>query len=125
MKQLTHRQQLIYDYLNEKKTAQSAYDILDAFRVHGFRAPSQVYRILNKLLEYGLIHKVESLNAYIACKQQHDMGQSIIAVCNSCRSVKEMPAPSFVEELKCFDGWEGFTPQELVVEFKGRCSICD
>ena len=125
MKPQTPRQQLIYDYLREQKTAQSAYDILDEFRVHGFRAPSQVYRVLNKLLELGLIHRVESLNAYIACEQVHDFGYSIIAICNSCGIVKEIPTANFVDQFKKFDGLDGFTTQELAVEVKGRCSICN
>ena len=125
MKPQTPRQQLIYDYLREQKTAQSAYDILDEFRVHGFRAPSQVYRVLNKLLEFGLIHKVESLNAYIACDQEHDAGYSIIAICNSCGIVKEIPTANFIDQFKNFDGLDGFTTQNLAVEVKGRCSICN
>ena len=125
MKPQTPRQQLIYDYLREKKTAQSAYDILDAFRVHGVRAPSQIYRELNKLLEYGLIHKVESLNAYIACKREHEIGQSILAICNNCGLVKEMSSPDFAGQLEKFDEWDEFTPQQLTVEVKGRCSVCN
>lgn len=125
MKPQTPRQKLIYDYLRQKKTAQSAYDILDAFRSHGFRAPSQVYRVLNKLLEYGLVHKVESLNAYIACRQQHAFGQSFVAICNSCGIVKEITTPDFADKFENYDGWDGFTPQELAVEVKGRCSVCN
>ena len=125
MKPQTPRQQLIYDYLKQKKTPQGAYDILDACRVHGFKAPSQIYRVLNKLREFGLIHKGESLNAYIACEQQHDSGQSVVAICNSCGLVKEVPIPDFSNQFEKFDGWEGFTPQELAVEVKGRCSLCN
>ncbi len=125
MKPQTPRQQLIYEYLRQKKTPQGAYDILDACREHGFRAPSQIYRVLNKLIEFGLIHKVESLNAYIACEQQHNVGQSMVAICNSCGSVKEMATADFADQLEKFDGWDGFTPQELAVEVKGRCSSCN
>ncbi len=125
MKPQTPRQQLIYDYLREQKTAQSAYDILDEFRVHGFRAPSQVYRVLNKLLELGLIHRVESLNAYIACEQEHVAGHSIVAICNSCGIVKEIPTANLIDQFENFDGLDGFTTQELAVEVKGRCSICN
>ncbi len=125
MKPQTPRQQLIYDYLRQKQTAQSAYDILDEFRSHGFRAPSQIYRVLNKLLEYGLVHKVESLNGYIACKQQHEIGKSTVAICNNCGLVKEIPTPDFVDDFENYNGWDGFTPHELAVEVKGRCSLCN
>ena len=125
MKPQTPRQQLIYDYLREKKTAQSAYDILDAFRVHGIKAPSQIYRELNKLIECGFVHKVESLNAYIACKQEHDIGQSIVAICSKCGLVKEMSTPKIAEHLELFKDWGEFTAEELTVEVKGRCSVCN
>ena len=125
MKPQTPRQQLIYDYLQQKKTPQGAYDILDACRAHGFKAPSQIYRVLNELLEYGLIHKVESLNAFIACKEQHDSGRSIVAICNSCGSVREVPALDLTHQFENFDGWDGFAPQELAVEVKGLCSSCN
>lgn len=125
MKPQTPRQQLVYDFLLKKKTAQGAYDILDACRDQGFRAPSQIYRVLDKLLEYGLVHKVESLNAYIACDQTHVIGRSFIAICNNCGLVKEMPIPVFSDQLENCDSWDGFTPQELKVEIKGRCPDCN
>jgi len=125
MKPRKQRQQLIYDYLREKNTPQSAYDILDAFRDHGIRAPVQVYRELKKLLECGLIHKVESLNAYIACKHEHRSGQSVVAICNDCGSVQEMSVSVFSDHFQSLSDWEEFTPQEMNIEVKGRCSDCD
>ncbi|MDE0309405.1 MAG: hypothetical protein OXI60_06185 [Acidiferrobacterales bacterium] len=125
MKPITQRQQLIYDYLREKKSAQSAYDILDAFTEHGLRAPSQIYRELKKLLECGLIHKVESLNAYIACNQEHDMGQFAVAICNNCRAVRELSNLKLAGRFHSLDEWEEFIPHKLIVEVKGRCSSCN
>ncbi len=124
MNSMDKRQQMIYDYLREKKTTQSAYDILDACRDHGVRAPSQIYRELNKLIERGLIHKVESLNAYIACEQEHEIGQSIICICNNCGLVKEMPASNFVDHTELLRNQDEFTPQQMNVEVKGRCADC-
>lgn len=122
---LTARQKLIYDFLRQEKTAQSAYDILDAVRDHGIRAPSQIYRELNKLLDGGFVHKVESLNAFIACRQNHDIGQSVVTICNSCGLVKEISAPDFSGYFDTFDNLDDFSPQEVTVEVKGSCSVCN
>ena len=43
------------------------YNILYDLRDHGFRGPTQVYRVLEKLLEIGMLHRIESMNAFVAC----------------------------------------------------------
>ncbi|HSM41507.1 MAG TPA: transcriptional repressor, partial [Afifellaceae bacterium] len=58
---------MVFDTLLAADGPLSAYDILDRLRDKGFRAPLQVYRALDKLLALGLVHRLESLNAFIAC----------------------------------------------------------
>lgn len=125
MEQLTDKQQIVYDYLQIKNTARSAYDILDDLREQGFRAPSQIYRVLKKLLDLGLIHRVESLNAFIACAQMHEVGRSAMTICDSCGAVEEISIPGFAGDIEEFGSKLGFTPREIVVELKGRCSVCN
>ena len=124
MQQLTEKQQIVYDHLQAKSSAQSAYDILGDLREHGFRAPSQIYRVLNKLLDLGLIHRVESLNAFIACAKLHEIGRSAMTICDSCGAVEEISLPEIVSDIEVFGSQHGFAPRELVVELKGRCSVC-
>ncbi len=124
MEQLTDKQQLVYDHLQQLQCAQSAYDILNDLRTSGFRAPSQVYRVLNKLLELGLIHKVETLNAFVACEQEHSTGNSVFAICDDCGSVEELPPISFADQVRKCGDRRGFTSREFVIELKGRCSEC-
>ncbi len=101
-----------------------AYEILDRLRPEGFKAPAQVYRALNQLLDIGLIHKVESINAFVACNQHHQDGSSILAICDSCGAVKEIASMEFVEKIKDFGNRNNFHSRELAIELKGRCSHC-
>lgn len=124
MKQLTERQRLVYEHLRRKKNAQSAYDILHDLGKHGFRAPVQIYRILDKLLENGLIHRIESLNGFITCDQHHETGRSIVAICDDCGSVEEMRLQELEDKLTECGVQQGFVPKQVIVELKGRCSLC-
>ena len=65
---LTKNQTLVMGALSQAKGPLSAYTILDELRDDGFRAPLQVYRALEKLVELGLVHRLESLNAFVACQ---------------------------------------------------------
>jgi hypothetical protein len=63
----------------------TAYEILDAVRDKGITAPPTVYRALNRLVEEGLAHRVESINAYVACAHSHHSdGAVVFAICDNC-----------------------------------------
>ena len=66
---LTKNQQLVLTILNKADMPLSAYSILDGLREFGFKAPLQVYRALDRLIELGKVHRIESMNAFIACEQ--------------------------------------------------------
>ena len=70
---------------------QSAYTLLSRLRDHGINAPLQVYRALDKLIEMGLVHRVESLNAFTLCHHPHDRHQNVtvLAICYTCGQVSE------------------------------------
>jgi Fur family transcriptional regulator, zinc uptake regulator len=67
VRDLTRNQDLVLKTLNAADTPLSAYDILDRLRGDGLRAPLQIYRALDKLIEHGLAHRLESLNAFVCC----------------------------------------------------------
>ncbi|MCB1460156.1 MAG: transcriptional repressor, partial [Nitratireductor sp.] len=64
---LTRNQLLVLNALVAAGGPLSAYGILDQLREEGFRAPLQVYRALEKLVDQGKVHRLESLNAFVAC----------------------------------------------------------
>src|SRR5690606_9624291 len=76
---LTRNQTLVLDALEKADAPLSAYTILDRLRGDGLRAPLQVYRALEKLLSAGLVHRLESLNAFVACARPHCHAHGMIA----------------------------------------------
>ena len=123
---LTRNQHLVLDALTGATGPLSAYGILDKVRGEGIRAPLQIYRALDKLVEMGLAHRLESLNAFVACAHAHDHheGLAAFAICESCGRVDEF-ADDVVEER--LDGWSrstGFAPERTTIEIRGHCKAC-
>ena len=73
---LTNNQQTILNLLEESKEPLKAYAILFDIQKKGIKSPLQVYRALDKLIEIGKVHKIESKNSYIACKNSHCNSQT-------------------------------------------------
>lgn len=117
----------VLSVLKHKGVAMSAYEVLDALRAdHPKIAPPTVYRALNALMEKGGVHRVESLNAFIACKgdaHDHDHA-SIMSICDDCGLVEENPAPELLDNLAGILGKTGFEAQRHVIEVHGVCSDC-
>jgi Fur family zinc uptake transcriptional regulator len=105
---------------------QSAYQILEKLRsVHPKIAPPTVYRALAGLIEQGRVHRLESLNAYIACQCDSNQRASILSICNDCGAVEESDARDVLKELSSVLGKSGFAPQRHVIEVHGLCASCD
>jgi Fur family transcriptional regulator, zinc uptake regulator len=102
-----------------------AYEILDAMR-EGSRtlAPPTVYRALDFLLEQGLVHKLESLHAFVGCNHPEHPHSSQFLICNSCGEVTELEDEAIAHSLGCAASMSGFQPQRRVVEVIGTCAGC-
>ena len=89
---LTKNQQTVLDILESAKEPLKAYAILFDTQKKGIKAPLQVYRALDKLIEIGKVHKIESKNSYIACKHKScDAGTSTsFLICEICDLVTEL-----------------------------------
>ena len=66
--ELNKKQSLVMNLLSQAKGPLSAYQILHDLNDHGFRGPTQVYRVLDKLLELGMVNLIENMNGFIACQ---------------------------------------------------------
>jgi Fur family transcriptional regulator, zinc uptake regulator len=123
---LTRNQSLVLDTLSHADGPLSAYTILDRLRDEGFRAPLQVYRALDKLTGMGLVHRLESLNAFVACAHPHCHGGGMIAfaICEKCGQVDEFSDEVVVERLSSWTGEHGFRPQKTTIEIRGTCAHC-
>ena len=123
---LTKNQTLVFDALSKAKIPLSAYTILDLLRDDGFRAPPQVYRALDKLQALGLIHRLESLNAFVACSHAHCNGHGLIAfaICEDCNEVIELAEKDIEDEIISLAGKHNFTPKSTSIEISGTCEKC-
>lgn len=102
-----------------------AYELLDLFREQDPKAkPVTIYRALDFLMEAGLVHKIESLNAFIACLQAEHQHKSAILICDQCKNAYEIDATSVYENLFSLSEAVKFKPQYLTLELHGICASC-
>jgi Fur family transcriptional regulator, zinc uptake regulator len=126
---LTKNQSLVLDVLTRADQPMSAYTILDKLRDAGFRAPLQVYRALEKLLSLGLVHRLESLNSFVACSHKEETccshhGTVAFAICESCGQVSEFHDHAIDDRLKEWARQKGFKAEKTTIELRGLCGAC-
>ena len=126
MPELTKNQNLVLDALSRADGPLSAYTLLDQLRDHGFRAPLQVYRALDKLLGYELVHRLESLNAFIACAHPHEHRHGLIAfaICQDCGQVSEFADEVVEDRLRGWSNDNAFHLAKTTIEMRGTCAAC-
>jgi Fur family zinc uptake transcriptional regulator len=103
-----------------------AYEVIDEVAKSMPRpAPITVYRALDFLMENGLVHRIESRNAYLACAHDHDAAALVaFLICNGCGSVGEIPAAPLAQDINNAARASGFVPALSVVEITGVCAHC-
>jgi len=124
--QLTPHQALVLKTLLRLKVPSSAYGLLDQLREQGVRAPQQVYRALDKLIEYGLVHRLDSLNAYVACTHPHPHthGLAAFAICGHCGQAEEIASEAVTKQLKSWSRSHAFKLESATIEMRGTCAHC-
>ena len=111
--------------LQNQKGAMSAYDLLGELRQFNPKiAPPTVYRALTTLAEQGQIHRLESINAFVACQCEQHQQAPVLSVCDSCGLVEECLAPQVLSALSDVAGKSGFALTHQVIELHGRCVSC-
>ncbi|MEP9398737.1 Fur family transcriptional regulator [Mesorhizobium sp. KR2-14] len=123
---LTKNQLRVLEKLEAASGPLSAYMLLDQLREQGFRAPLQVYRALEGLMNAGFVHRLESMNAFVACSEPHDHSHRLIAfaICDKCGQVSEFSDEVIGEQLDAWIGSTGFAAKRAVIEFRGTCAKC-
>lgn len=115
----------ILELIWESHRAVKAYDLLDKVKPHLNNAkPATVYRALDFLLEQGLIHKVESLNAYIGCSHADRKHEQLLLTCTQCHEVEERTGESVMDAIAQELQQAGFVHQYKAVEIHGLCAKC-
>ncbi len=102
-----------------------AYDILERLRDHGkIAAPISVYRVLDFLIEQRFVHRLATINAYMACVTPEDQHAAQFLICNCCGSVFEISNPDIDEAVAEGAKSIGFTVSYPLVEITGLCKTC-
>ncbi|MGL4395997.1 MAG: Fur family transcriptional regulator [Hyphomicrobium sp.] len=103
----------------------SAYELIHQLRDKGVTAPPTVYRALNRLIEDGLAHRLESLNAFVACNHpHHHQSKAVFAICNDCGVVSEFDCAPAEQQLVGWAQKSRFDIQSMTLELRGRCATC-
>ena len=123
---MTPNETLVYDLLRQADTPLSAYSILDALRDQGLRAPLQVYRALNKLIERGAVHRIESINGFVACSLTNCGARavSIFMLCTKCERAAEFTDPAIDQKINALADDRLFAAEHKVIEMAGLCASC-
>ncbi len=105
-----------------------AYELLDLARAQkgvGADAPPTVYRALDFLMANGFVHKLESVNAFVACHHPNSDQHSVpFLICDRCHSAVELEDREVVAQLEARAKALGFQPQAQTLEVHGLCARC-
>tara|TARA_B100001027_G_scaffold89507_1_gene61353 strand:+ start:411 stop:812 length:402 start_codon:yes stop_codon:yes gene_type:complete len=126
-KPLSKNQKIILEYIQKNKKPVKAYSILSNVQKKGINAPPQVYRALDKLIEIGKIHKVESQNSFVACKTSdcETPHATAFSICDSCDEVSEINDPKLFKYLLDYKDNSGIKFDGYNLEFFGTCKSCE
>jgi Fur family transcriptional regulator, zinc uptake regulator len=113
-------------------TIASSHDAVGAYQVieriaqeEGRRlAPVSVYRIIDSLIDIGVVHKLESRQAYYACHGDHEAGRQVALTCRNCSSVAELDGQELLRTAKAKAGKVGFIAESVLMEIRGLCEKC-
>ena len=123
---LSKNQQIVLNLIEKSRGPVKAYSILNNVQKKGINAPPQVYRALEKLIKLGKIHKVESKNAFVACKNSNCeiTKATIFSICEICDKVTEIANNKLSKFLNNFDDDTGMKYKKYNLEFFGLCKKC-
>ncbi len=122
---LTPIRQRVLELVWQSHQPVGAYALLDEIKPeHGAAAPPTVYRALDFLMEQGLVHRIQSLNAYVGCSDPEHPHKGIFLICNDCGDALEMDDDSVADTITRFAAGLGFQLTSQSVEAAGLCPSC-
>ena len=123
---LTKNQQTVLNILEKSTEPLKAYAILFDIQKKGIKSPLQVYRALDKLIEIGKVHKIESRNSYIACKHEGCNAKTSTAflICEKCDSVTELKRNNLLSYFSKQAEKDNFQYRKHNLEIYGLCNNC-
>ncbi len=124
--QLTELRRTVLGLVLQAERPLTAYQLLDRLKETRKGAmPPTIYRALDFLIENKLIHKVESLNAFVPCEAGHHEHAIQFLICNDCGQVSELEDRGISRALERATAGKGFRLSSTIVEIEGVCASCD
>jgi Fur family transcriptional regulator, zinc uptake regulator len=121
---LTELRRRVLELVWQGHAAVKAYDVLDHLgRTPGAKPPT-VYRALDFLMAHGLVHRLESLNAYVGCPQPERSHQGRFLICDACGHVAEFDSAALRRAIADEAQGLGFAVRAETVEVHGFCQCC-
>lgn len=123
---LTPMRRHVLEVLSASHKPLGAYEIIDAVAKRAPRpAPITIYRALDFLTAQGLVHRIESRNAFLACINNHANDAPVVfLICDQCGAVGEAPGVAVADSLNAAAKSAGFAPKARVIEISGVCKHC-
>lgn len=121
---LTPLRRKVLELLIAADAPAKAYDLLEELKGVGAANPPTIYRTLNFLLQHQLIHKIESLNAYVACCLEAGHKGAAFIICETCERSTEAHAPDLTARLENITQTAGYSFNQAIIEVRGVCEAC-
>lgn len=113
------------EILVSEHRAMGAYEVLDRLAAEGFgNQPPVAYRALEFLVEHGLAHRINRLNAFAACMHPGEAHSPLFLICQSCEAVAEAPAAPVRSAVEAAASAHGFAVERVNIEVLGTCPAC-
>lgn len=124
-KRLTPIRRQVLQILLEQGRSVKAYELLDEIRrIHPGAAPPTVYRALDFLIEEGLIHRLDAVNAWSACLDAGGEPHDLLVICTGCGAVAEFSDPALSKQLARKVAAAGFVLGHHETELRALCNAC-
>jgi len=122
---LTKLRRRVLELVWQGHFAVKAYDLLGELdRGDGAAKPPTVYRALDFLMAHGLVHRLESMNAYVGCPEPEAPHDGQFLICDACGTVSEFAAPAIEAAIAGHAAGLGFAVGQQTVELRGVCRNC-
>lgn len=122
---LTELRRRVLELVLDRHVPVGAYDLLERLAAERGRvAPPTVYRALDFLVSQGLVHRVDSRNAFVGCARADGPHRACFLLCRDCGAAAELVDPALEEALAAIALRSGFEVTRQVVEIEGVCAGC-
>lgn len=122
---LTPIRKRVLELIWQSHRAVKAYDLLEILQQESSTAkPPTVYRAIDFLLDAGLVHKINSLNAFVGCSHPTESHRCMFLLCEVCGHVEECCQPALKHEIDHVALESGYKLRKISVELTGVCGEC-